>query len=266
MPADYHVHTALCHHAEGAIPEYLDAAIAARLPEFCFTDHVPAPDEYDPANRMDMATFPEYERTVQEVAARAPIRIGFGVEADYYEGGVEFLRHWLPAQPFDLVLGSVHYINDWPFDNPETRETWRSVDVRGVWKLYFELLAKLADTRLFDIIGHLDLPKKFGHRIHDRDMKEFSQPALDRIAKAGMGIELNTSGLRRPCKEIYPSPLILSLAHERGIPISFGSDAHTPKDIGYAFDLAVKAAREAGYTNCLQMRARQKQLVPLLAN
>jgi histidinol-phosphatase (PHP family) len=89
------------------------------------------------------------------------------------------------------------------------------------------------------------------------------QPALDRIAAAGMGIELNMSGLVRPCQEIYPSPLILNLARERGIPISFGSDAHGPQDVGRYFDQALKLAKDAGYTHCLRMRGRKKELVPL---
>jgi histidinol-phosphatase (PHP family) len=265
VPADYHVHTALCHHANGTASEYRDEAVRKAIPEICFTDHVPSPDGYDPANRMDMAEFPEYRRSVEETAGSGAVKVGFGIEADYYEGAVDFLRQWLPEQSFDLVLGSVHYINDWPFDNPDARETWKSVDVRGVWKRYFELVGRLADTRLFDVVSHLDLPKKFGHRIPDHDLEELAQPALDHVAKAGMGMEINTSGLRRPCKEMYPSPLLLSLAQERGIPITFGSDAHSPRDVGYAFDLAVQAARQAGYVDCLQMRNRRKERVPLPA-
>jgi len=121
----------------------------------------------------------------------------------------------------------------------------------------------LADTRLYDAVGHLDLPKKFGFRPKDRDVKEMAQPALDRVAAAGMAIELNTSGLRRPVKEIYPSPLVLSLAFERGIPVLFGSDAHTPADAGYAFDQALLLAREIGYTHRLQFRKRIRERVPL---
>ncbi len=71
------------------------------------------------------------------------------------------------------------------------------------------------------------------------------------------------SGLIRPCQEIYPSPLILNLARVRGIPISFGSDAHGPQDVGRYFDQALKLAKEAGYTHCLRMRGRKKELVPL---
>ena len=263
MLADYHMHTIFCKHAEGDVADYIDAARQKSLPEICFTDHVPAPDGYDPRNRMELDRFPEYERKVSAVQSAASPAVLFGLEGDYYEGGVEFLQTWLPKQKFDLVIGSIHYIRDWGFDNPAERKVWDSVDVTQTWRDYFALVGKLADTRLFDVVAHLDLPKKFGYRPSDKAVKEMAQPALDRIAAAGMGIELNTSGLRRPVKEIYPSPLLLDLAREREIPICFGSDAHSPRDVGSAFDQALKLAHEVGYAECLRFRGRERKLVPL---
>jgi len=78
-----------------------------------------------------------------------------------------------------------------------------------------------------------------------------------------MGIELNTSGLKRPISEIYPSPLILSLAFERDIPICFGSDAHRPEQVGNNFDKALRLAREAGYTHFFRISRRKKEFFPL---
>jgi len=104
----------------------------------------------------------------------------------------------------------------------------------------------------------LDLPKKFGHRPSDRDLKEMAQPALDRIAAAGMALEINSSGLRKPVHEIYPSALLLSLAKERDIPICFGSDAHRPEEVGWQFDAALALARSVGYTHAMQFRRRQQ--------
>jgi histidinol-phosphatase (PHP family) len=265
MLADYHMHTVFCKHAEGDVADYVEAARQKGLPEICFTDHVPAPDGYDPINRMVLDEFPAYKAKVASVRGSKDPIVLYGIEADYYEGAecLSFLGKWLTEQGFDLVIGSVHYIQDWGFDNPTERATWDSVDVAQTWRGYFKLVAKLADTRLFDVVAHLDLPKKFGYRPPDKTVKEMVQPALDRIAAAGMGIELNTSGLRRPVKEIYPSPFILALARERGIPICFGSDSHTPRDVGAGFEQALKLAKEAGYKECLRFRSRQRKLVPL---
>jgi histidinol-phosphatase (PHP family) len=263
MVPDYHVHTTLCGHARGTAEEYVAAAAGQGMTEICFTDHAPAPDGYDGANRMAIGQFPTYRRLVAGARKGTTINVLFGVEADYYEGGQPFLKRWLGEQDFDLVLGSVHYIGDWNFDSPVYLWAWESADVTATWREYFRLVGKLADTRLFDMLGHPDLPKKFGHRPSGKDILEMARPAWDRLAKAGMGLELNTAGLRRPAAEIFPSAALLALARERGIPICFGSDAHAPQDVGSRFDRALALAREAGYTHSVRFRRRRKELVPL---
>jgi histidinol-phosphatase (PHP family) len=263
MEADYHMHSVLCKHAEGEASEYVQAAFRKEIPEICFTDHAPAPGGYDAINRMELNQFPAYRELVAQVHTSDNPTVLFGIEADYYENCEEFLRKWLKEQKFDMVLGSIHYIGKWGFDGPEEIKTWETADVAGAWREYFKLVGKLADTRMYDVLAHPDLPKKFGFRPSEKQQKEMVQPALDRIAAAGMGIELNTSGLRRPVKEIYPSPLILQLARERDIPITFGSDAHAPSQVGLNFPEAVELARACGYTQCARFQRREKRLVEL---
>lgn len=263
LPADYHMHTPLCKHATGTPGEFKQAALARGIPELCFTDHCPERSGYDSHHRMSYGEIPAYCDQVHSLQDQTPPGIFLGIEADYFPGCEAFLRTFLPSQPFDLVLGSVHFIKDWGFDNPDYRKVWESVDVKGVWKEYFKLLRELMDTRLFDVIGHFDLPKKFGHRLPDKEMKEMVQPILDHVVKTGMGIEINTSGWRRHVAEAYPSPLILSLAHEREIPITFGSDAHAPEEVGYEFGRGLQLARDAGYSESLQFRGRQRTPVSL---
>lgn len=263
LPADYHLHTVLCKHAEGTPAEFKQSATRAGIPELCFTDHCPEPSGYDAKHRMAVTQVSEYRDMVGAIQDNSSPDIFCGMEADYFPGCEVFLASFLPKQSFDLVLGSVHYIKNWGFDNPDYRKTWESVDVKGVWREYFSLLKGLTETRLFDVIGHFDLPKKFGHRLRDNDMKELVQPLLDHIAKAGMGIEINTSGWRREVKEAYPSPLILSLACEREIPITFGSDAHAPDEVGYDFGQAVALAKDVGYKDSLRFRQREGHRVAL---
>mgnify|MGYP000207691428 CR=1 FL=1 len=258
---DYHLHTVLCKHATGTTADYVEAARERGLEEICFTDHAPAPDGYDPDNRMVLDEFPNYQRWVSESAATTASRVLWGVEADYYPSGLRFLAEWLPRQGFDLVLGSVHYLRDWGFDDPRNLHIWKSVDVVGVWQEYFRLVGEMAATRLFDVVAHLDLPKKFGHRPKDKQVIEMAKPILDRVAESGMALEISTAGLRKPVGEIYPTPFLLELAREREIPICFGSDAHEPEHVGFAFDQAVRLARECGYTAMAQYRQRAYTLV-----
>lgn len=260
---DYHLHTSLCKHARGTVLEYRAAARDKRIPEICFTDHCPTPDGYDPGHRMSMDRFFRYRQTVRELQDGQEPHVLFGIEADYYEGCERFLKEWLPLQSFDFVLGSVHFIDHWGFDNPDDRHVWDSVDVRATWKEYFTLIGRLAESGLFDAVAHLDLPKKFGYRPPDRDLVEMARPAMDRIADAGMGLEINASGLRKPVGEIYPSVTLLELALEREIPICFGSDAHHPGEVGAGLEPSLDLARQAGYTHFFRISGRNKISVPL---
>lgn len=199
-------------------------------------------------------------RSQQDVDA--PVVL-FGIEVDYYDGCEKFLLEWIPKQGFDFVLGSVHYICGWGFHDPKYMHIWDTVDVIATWRKYFSLVEKLVNMRLFDAVAHLDLPKSFGHRPPDKMLGGMVQPVLDGIASAGMGIEVNTRGLRKPVGEIYPSPLILSVAREREIPICFGSDAHKPDEVGFGFEAALELAREVGYTSYFRIDKRKKNIVSL---
>ncbi|MBU4201115.1 MAG: histidinol-phosphatase HisJ family protein [Verrucomicrobia bacterium] len=263
MVPDYHIHTPLCRHAEGNPAEFKTQARRLGIPEIAFTDHVPNPDGYDPRCRMSMEEWPTYRNLILDQQTVEPPQVLFGVEADYYEGCERFLRPSLSNQPLDLVIGSIHYLGTWGFDNPEERQVWDTVDVTGAWQKYFELLGRFAESRLIDVIGHLDLPKKFGYRPPEHAIRDMAHPALDRIAQAGLAIEINTSGLRKPVREIYPSAMLLALARERDIPICFGSDAHKPEEVGDRFEESLKLAREAGYTQAVRFSAHQKTVYPL---
>lgn len=263
MMPDYHIHTPLCHHAEGCPADFKAAAQRQGIPEMAFTDHCPNPDGYDSECRMTLDEFPVYQTMVRSQQTPEPPTVLFGLEIDYYEGCEQFLRPWLAGQTLDLVIGSIHYLGTWGFDNPEARQIWDQVDVIGTWRKYFDLLGRFAQSRLADVIGHLDLPKKFGYRPPDNIVKDMALPLFDRIAQSGMAIEINSSGLRRPVQEIYPSPLLLALARERDIPICFGSDAHKPEEVGDRFTESLKLAREAGYTQAIRFSGRRKTVYPL---
>ncbi|NCC53026.1 MAG: histidinol-phosphatase HisJ family protein, partial [Spartobacteria bacterium] len=187
----------------------------------------------------------------------------FGIEADYYPGCETYLRRWLYEQPFDIVLGSVHYLDFWAMESYDTNPLWYADEAEVIWRTYYKLIGELADSRMYDVVTHIDLPKKFGRRPSDHIIRETVCPALDRIAAAGMGIEINTSGLHHPINETYPSEQILRWAFEREIPITFASDAHQPEHIASDFPAALALAKRIGYTHSLRLKNRQKTIEPL---
>lgn len=263
MLPDYHVHTKLCKHACGEIGEYIDASIKRGMKSIAITDHAPDPSGYDAQCRMEPGEFEYYKKTVLSNRDRMEGGVLFGIEADYYEGCEKNIAPLLESNSFDLILGSVHYIGDWSFDNPDFIHIWESSDVTGVWRSYFKIIRKLVETRMFHILAHLDLPKKFGYRPPENEIAEMAKPVLDLIAEHGMVVELNTAGLRWPAREIYPSTAILAMACERGIPVCFGSDSHCPNETGHEFDKALKTAKEAGYKTAVAFKAGKAAPYPL---
>jgi len=213
---------------------------------------------------MTLSQFPDYKDIIASARVQFPeINILQGIEADYYSGCETFLEPWLRENSFDLVIGSVHYIDSWGFDNPKEIETWDSVDITETWAAYFRLISKMAGSGLYDIVGHLDLPKIFKFIPPSEELSRIAAPALDSIAESGMTIEINTSGLRKPIKEIYPSPLLLKMAREREIPICFGSDSHEPSTVGEDFSKALDLAKGAGYSERARFSDREMTLVAL---
>ena len=157
----------------------------------------------------------------------------------------------------------MHYVSDsWAIDDPQKLSEWKHRDAREVWAIYVERLTKAAETGFFEIIGHADLPKKFGHR-PPPDYAPHYQVFLDAAKKHRCAIELNTAGLRKDCREIYPSREILELAFQTGVPITFGSDAHAPEEVGMNFTEAIQLARSVGYRECCRFSQRQKHVVKI---
>lgn len=262
-PADYHMHTPLCRHARGEPEEYARRAIERGLTEIGFSDHGPMPPDYDPEFRMTRGELDGYVASVQRCRAAHPsLTIRLGIEADFHPGTEAYVEETLRAHPYDYVIGSIHYLGDWGFDNPDQVHRFGERDVWEIYAQYYGAVKGLARSGLFDILGHPDVVKKFGHR-PSRDYAAMELEALDALAGAGMALDVNTSGLRRPAKETYPSLRILRAARERGIGITFGSDAHEPGHVGEAFGEAVALAREAGYATWRRYAGRRYEEVGL---
>lgn len=249
LPPDYHTHNMLCKHARGKPADYVRGAIHNGVAEIACTDHCPTDDRFAIESRMDLELFPAYRDQVAEARANSrTVKVLFGIEADYYRGCEKFLARHCEEYGFDIVLGSVHFLDYWK--QPQYgRDLTRPENPVQLWRDYFQAVGAMADTRLFDVAAHLDLPKRFGNEINLESFREAALPALDRIAAAGMCLEINTSGAHHRCGAFYPSLEVLRWAAERRIGLTFGSDAHDPERVGDGFVAAMALARAAGFTH-----------------
>jgi histidinol-phosphatase (PHP family) len=260
LPADYHMHTPLCRHAVGEPVEYAKRAVEIGLTEIGFSDHSPMRQDNFDNWRMNFDQLNEYVEKVRLAQKEFPqLQIRLALEVDYLPGHEDWIRELAARHPWDYFIGSVHYVSDsWAIDDPQKLSEWKHRDSFEVWQIYFERLTLAAESKLFEIIGHADLPKKFGHR-PDRDCAPLYEKFLDAAKKSGCAIELNTAGLRKDCKEIYPSRKILEFAFQKGVPICFGSDAHAPGEVGMNFAEAISFAHSIGYREFCRFEKRSRR-------
>lgn len=259
MPADYHTHTPLCRHARGAPAQFIAAAVAAGVSEYGISDHAPQrPEPFDDW-RMLESELPDYfawtDRARECAGGRIPVRLG--LECDWLTGCEPWITHLAGVAEWDYLIGSVHYLGSWDFDNPARVERWHGREVAAVWADYWAAYAAMAASGLFDLLGHPDLVKKFGHR-PPGDLRRFYDPAIAAIAAAGCAIELNTAGWHKPCAEAYPTLEFLALARAAGIPLAISSDAHAPDEVGRDFPRALELARAAGYRETVLFERRRR--------
>src|ERR1700677_903726 len=263
MSADYHLHTPLCHDAEGAPAEYAKAAQAQGIMEIGFSDHNPMPEQFDDW-RMSIDDLPRYLEIVQEAREQYPsMTIRQGLECDFIAGRESWIEELAKMAEWDYLIGSVHYIAPgWDVDNPKWIGRFTERPVEEIWGLYWKAYEQCIRSGLFDFVAHPDLVKKFGHKPAG-DLRKYYEPSIAAAAEKDVAIEINTAGLRKPVGEMYPSLEFLEMAHAAGVSLLINSDAHAPGEVGANFSEAVALAKKAGYTQTARFNRRKRTFAPL---
>ena len=254
---DLHNHTTRCNHATGTVAQYVERAIELGIDIYGFSEH--APMDFDPDYRLPFEEIDAYFSDIHNAKEKYKddIEILLGYEVDWLKGHMD--TNVLNAK-IDYLIGSVHFIDKWGFDNPEFLSGWKEKNVDEIWQAYFEAIEAMANSGKFDIVGHFDLIKVFKF-MPQRDVRLLAKDALQAIRKSNMVIEINTSGLRKPTAEIYPSSTLLQEAYTLGIPITFSSDAHSVSQVGVDYEKATALAKEVGYTQAVTFKGRDRQLI-----
>ena len=255
-----HSHTPLCKHAVGDPAEYAAVAEQRGLKGIIITCHAPLPDGLGIDHRMAPEDFGRYVDLVaaarEAFAGRVDVRLG--LESDYFPGIERWTEKLHARAPLHHVLGSVH------MQVTHYRAKYFTGDFLAYQRTYFEHLAESAETGLFDTLAHPDLVKNeaphewnFGRILPD------IQRALDRIARTGVAMELNTSGLNKALPEMNPGPRMLALIRERGIPVVIGADAHRPGRVADRYEDALRLLGEMGFNTVSLFLDRRRREVPI---
>jgi histidinol-phosphatase (PHP family) len=250
---DYHLH--LWPHSDRETPlsldqiaDYCQKAQAAGVEELALTEHLFRfrqadalvggfwkDDRVPPALAASMADYWDFHATADldsyvtlaAAAKDAGLPVVIGLEVDYYEGRMGEVAGLLAGYPFDVLLGSVHWLGSWRFDDlddPVSMGEWSARQVDACWDTYTEALEELAASGACDVLAHPDLIKVAGHRPDSPD--EWWDRMAEAAAGAGMAAEVSSAGWRKPAGEQYPAAGLLSRFVAAGVPLTTASDAH----------------------------------------
>jgi histidinol-phosphatase (PHP family) len=251
-------------HATGTLEDVVESAIRAGFSIYGLSEHAPRyraedlfPDESDLGVDDLVQMFEDYVQEAlalrERYADRIELLIGFESEVLPPQGWLERMRELRRQHPeFDYVVGSVHHLDGASIDmHPKvTAKVAREVGGKeALERLYFEQVAEMVEQLRPEIVGHLDLIRKF-----DGDGASFAadtwkhiEGALEAIRSAGAILDVNAAPVRRKLGPVYPLPPLLKRAREMEIPVTLGDDSHGPGDVGVGLDACLRAIEQAGY-------------------
>jgi histidinol-phosphatase (PHP family) len=286
---DYHLH--LWPHGERArqatvdqLAAYCDRAAGEGVTEIALTEHLFRFDQADALlggwwrDEPDGRRRDEMERYwYQHVSAdldayvetglaakAAGLPVVIGMEVDYYPGRMDSVAQLLAGYPFDVLLGSVHWLGTWMFDDLSSAfavAEWDAYRVEDVWDDYTRALEELAATGVVDVLAHPDLCKVTGRRPAVPD--EWYDRMADAAATAGIAAEVNSAGYRKPLAEPYSPPPLLERFHRAGVPVTTASDAHRLEHVATRSADLRAIVLAAGYTTLRAFTGRTAREVPI---
>ncbi|MEL7209922.1 MAG: histidinol phosphate phosphatase, partial [Actinomycetota bacterium] len=163
-----------------------------------------------------------------------------------------------------VLLGSVHWIDEWLFDaydTPAFARRWQGAEVDAVFDRYVDEVLALASSGLVDVLAHLDVIRVAGHRASE--LAEHDHRLATGLAGSGLVIEVSSGGLRKPVADIYPAPDLLRKLVDAGMTFTTASDGHDLDQVGRGLDRVREELRGVGVDVLTTFDRRRPQSVPI---
>jgi histidinol-phosphatase (PHP family) len=256
---DYHVHSDASCDSHASMAAMCRAAMVLGITEIAFTEHLDLHPLDSCTNYYRVDDYFSKLDEARRIFAPLGLTIRAGVEVGEYHIYHEMVRPVLEARPYDVVLGSLHWIgNDMVFDRPY----FAAHPPEETIPAYFTELLKMVRFGEFDVLAHADVFKRVAFTIYGHydagQWEDLIRPVWQACIEQGIGIEINTASLRREIAQIHPSLDALRWYHDMGGErLTFGSDGHHPDHVGYGFGVARELARAAGFRRVCCYENRQ---------
>ena len=253
-----------CRHAKGQLQPVVQRAIELGFTHYGLSEHCPRYRKEDllvgeeDLTPEDLArtfeAYAEHARSLREqVAGKLDLLVGFETERLPPDGWQDRMGELRRRFKPDYIVGSVHDVDGLVIDySPQaTQEVADAMGGSEALQLrYFDAVADLVKTLAPEVVGHIDLIRKF-----DGPDPRFSPTVHRRIAVAVEAVrsvsgvlEVNCATHRRGLGPVYPLVSILERARSMGIGVTLGDDGHGAHDVGVGLDASMRAIAAAGYT------------------
>ena len=252
-----------CRHAKDELSAVVETAIARGFTHYGLSEHCPRdrpqdlyPDERDLGPADLAAAFQAY--TAEAFALRERYRdrlqliVGFETERLPPDGWAARMQELRASAPFEYVIGSVHDVDGTYVDL--TAEVTAALAERlggrdALHARYFSAVAEMVETLRPEIVGHLDLVRKFDGpgAGFSAAVQPYIERALEAVAAHGAVLDINCGAHRRGLSPVYPLPDILSRAQRMGIAVTLGDDSHGVSSVGIGLDASLRVIADAGY-------------------
>ncbi len=252
-----------CRHAKGNLEDVVRGAIDAGFTHYGLSEHCPRyravdlfPDEDGLAPDDLIASFERYMSEAKRLQAKyrdqIDLLVAFETERLPPASWETTMRQLREKFSPDYIIGSVHDVDGVCIDYSPEYTQKAIIECGSVESLhikYFDAVADLVSNLRPEIVGHIDLIRKFDgpeasfsatvHKAIDR--------ALDAVEAAGAVLDVNPGAFRRGYSPVYPLPEILEKSQKMGIGVTLGDDGHGPHNVGDGLDACMEAIRLSGY-------------------
>lgn len=274
---DSHVHIDF-DKIEPELERYIKKAEESNIEEFTVTNHIILPNIPSPEYLIrekkvflkDLSflkcslTTPDIKRYVMAIKKKEQLKVYLGAEIDYNEQHEKEIREFISMHPFDIVLGSLHFLDGYCISRKMEMESFsKKMPAIDIYKKYFNKLKNLVKSQLFDVVSHIDLVRKHSEHVKFKEYESEVIQLIDRLLENNVGIEVNTSG-HKFINDSYPSLEFLMLCKEKGLEkITIGSDAHQAEKLGENLEKAIEKLKFVGYRKIVKFKNRQPEYVTI---
>lgn len=252
---DSHVHTKYSFDGaadgSGEIDTIIETAIERGVDEISLTDHC------DIDNILD-GIYPEYpadviktEVTRAKEKYAGKIRINYGIELGEAHARPAEARELLDKYGFDFVIGSLHNLRAYPDFYLLKFDSMTDEHIDYCIKRNLDELYELAGFGGISTLAHITYIQRYltlsGKSFDHTKYEDSFERLFKRLIETGIALEINTSGLRRNSITMPGYELLAMYRELGGEFITFGSDAHTARDVALGIEEAANELRRMGF-------------------